>query len=165
MPAAHSLDPYNHLIDETAILYRLPRRLLAAQILVESAGDRYAFRHEAGYFDRYLRRNPSARGAGFGPLAACSYGLLQVMLETALEIGFAGRPEELFDPKTGLEWGARYLRACWDWAGATDPDYPRALSAYNGGKGAARVGPPFRNQPYVDKVYAHVPDLKRPSTH
>jgi soluble lytic murein transglycosylase-like protein len=51
------------------------------------------------------------------------------MLETALELGFDGRPEDLFVPRVGLSWGAKYLRRCLN---ITEDDYRRALARYNG---------------------------------
>ena len=140
---------YHTLIGTTAARYQLDPALLEAQVIVESSGDPNAFRWEPGYFTRYLKGNPRAVGFAYGPLAACSYGLLQIMLETALEVGFTGRPEALFDPATGLEWGARYLRILLDWAGG---DIERALCAYNGGKGAA-MSKPYATHPYADTVF------------
>jgi soluble lytic murein transglycosylase-like protein len=142
------------LIEKIALTVGLPVDHLAAQVLVESSGDPNAFRYEHAFFVSYIKDNPAAKGYRFGPLAACSYGLLQILYETALEIGFIGRPEYLFDPEVGLTAGAKHMKKTWDWAGGTLADYPRALSAYNGGQGLARKAPPFANQSYIDKVYA-----------
>lgn len=156
-PAVPPLPPpdrtrYTHIIHEVADLHHLPFDLLQAQVLIESAGDAAAFRYEEGYFLRYIQGKPHVKGAVYGPLAACSYGLLQIVLETALEMGYQGRPEELFDPLTGLSWGAKKMRALWTWAGGALTDYEQALAAYNGGTGGNSVRP-FRNQAYVDLVY------------
>lgn len=117
------------VVIQVASLYGLRTDLLAAQIIVESGGDPFAFRYEPEFFDRYIKDHASAQGYKYGPLAACSFGLLQILLETALEIGFDDRPERLFDPRVGLNWGAKYLRRCLD---AMNQDYRKALARYNG---------------------------------
>ena len=140
------------LVQEIANAYRLPVHLLEAQVMQESSGNPWAFRFEPNFFKRYIYNNPKAAGYRYGPLAACSYGLMQIMLEVACEMGFEGRPETLFEPRVGLEWGARKMRALWDWAGGRDTDYIQALAAFNGGTGG-NVCPPFRNRFYADAVY------------
>lgn len=117
------------LVVQVASMYGLRTDLLGAQILVESSGDPFAFRYEPEFFDRYIKDHASAQGYRYGPLAACSFGLLQILLETALEIGFDDRPERLFDPRVGLNWGAKYLQRCLE---ATGNDYRKALARYNG---------------------------------
>lgn len=113
----------------------LPIDVLSAQVQVESGGDPYAFRYEPAFFDRYIRHHETAAAFKYGPLAACSYGLLQILLETAMELGFADAPERLFVPRVGVLWGARYLRRCVDRAGG---DVFLGLQAYNGTGDAAR---------------------------
>lgn len=146
---------YRDLVVRTAATYRLDPTLLQAQVLVESSGDPSAFRYEREYFYRYLKSNPDAKGFKYGPLAACSYGLLQIMLETALEIGFDDPPERLFVPQIGLAWGAKYLRSLVEWAHG---DIEQALAAYNGGKAGNGVRP-FRTMAYVEKVQLRASQL------
>ncbi len=125
-------NPYTRsspLVVQIANAYGLRADLLAAQIEAESGGDAWAFRHEPAYFDHYIRHKPAALGYRFGPLAACSYGLLQVLLETALEYGFTDRPEQLFVPRVGLTFGAKYLQHC---LMITGNDYRQALAKFNG---------------------------------
>ncbi len=121
--------PHDPLVIQVASVYGLRTDLLSAQIIAESAGRPDAFRWEPDFYDRYIHGKPHVAGARFGPLAACSYGLLQILLETALEHGFEGRPEDLFVPRVGLNWGAKYLRWCLD---ASGQDHFRALQRYNG---------------------------------
>ena len=144
---------YTADIQAVANLYMLPFDLLEAQVMVESSGLPDEFRFEYDFYRTYIQQNPHASAAAYGPLAACSFGLLQILLETAMENGFTDRPELLFIPRVGLNWGAKYLRSLLDWSGG---DYPRALAAYNGGKAAARTGVPIPSavQHYVDRVYA-----------
>jgi soluble lytic murein transglycosylase-like protein len=101
-----------------------------------------AFRYEHAFFDNYLRHKPEAKGYAYGPLAACSFGLLQILFETALETGFDDRPERLFDPRVGLAWGAKYLQSRLTLSGG---DYHAALAAYNGSGPASRT--------YADRIY------------
>lgn len=149
--------PWAPLIEVVALRYGLDADLLTAQMMVESSGQPDAFRFEPGYYRRYIRGNPAALARAYGPLAACSYGLLQILYESAVEIGFSGQPHELFDPSTGLEWGARYLADLLRWAGG---DYTRALCAFNGGK-VGNSTPPYRNQTYADKVLGVKDDTRR----
>lgn len=135
--------PSTPLVVQISDAYGLRPDLLAAQIHAESSGIPTAFRYEHEFFERYILNRASASGYRFGPLAACSYGLLQIMLETALEMGYDDRPEDLFDAKIGLSWGAKYLRHCLDICGG---DYRRALARYNG-SGA-------RADAYATRVFA-----------
>jgi transglycosylase-like protein with SLT domain len=142
--------PYTALIQEIAQIHALSAPVLEAQVLVESGGDRFAFRIEPQFFRSYIRDNHAAKGYRYGPLAACSYGLLQIVYETALEHGFTGQPWDLFDPRTGLTWGATHLASLVLWAGG---DLERALAAFNGGR-VGNVTKPYRNAAYVDRVRA-----------
>jgi soluble lytic murein transglycosylase-like protein len=142
-------------IDRVASAYGLDSNLLLAQVMTESSGDPNAFRYENLYFMRYIRDNPAAKAAKFGPLAACSFGLMQILLETACEIGFIGQPWELFQPAIGLEWGAKYLRSLIEWSGG---NVDAALAAYNGGK-LGNQTPPYKNAWYVARVKAQLGHL------
>ncbi len=135
--------PTDPLVVQVASVYGLRTDLLSAQIVAESAGQPDAFRWEPEFYDRYIHGKPHVAGARFGPLAACSYGLLQILLETALEHGFEGRPEDLFVPRVGLNWGAKYLAAC---LAVTGGDYRKALGRYNGAG--------VRADAYAAKVFA-----------
>jgi hypothetical protein len=144
------MDTIAEHVHATAVRHQLDPELLAAQVLVESSGRPDAFRYEPHFYAMYIRGNASAKATRFGPLAACSFGLLQIMLETACELGFGGQPCDLFDPAIGLEWGAQHFAALLAWAAG---DYRRALAAYNGGKAGNEVQP-FRNDLYARRVFA-----------
>ena len=146
------------LVQQVAATYVLNQNLLTGQVQAESAGNPWAFRFEPYFEMHYIQNNTGAKGYLYGPLSACSYGLLQIMLETAIEIGFEGRPEDLFDPSRGLNEGAKYLKSLLDWSGG---DYPKALSAYNGGKGSA-MKTPYPNLVYVQRVY-HLAGVAMPT--
>ena len=139
------MTPYLAQITATAKGHALDVELLEAQVLVESSGRPDAFHFDLTFYERYIRTNPAAKAGRFGPLAACSYGLLQVELEVAYERGFQGLPHQLFDPAIGLEWGAKqlaYLLAYFH------SDYTRALEAYNAGIGNLPAGTAYANRVY-----------------
>lgn len=135
--------PSHPLVATVSATYGLRADLLSAQIMAESSGDQFAFRYERDFFERYIEHKPSAMGFRYGPLAACSYGLLQVLLETALEFGFDGQPQALFEPLVGLSFGAKYLK---HWLQLAGGDYRVALAKYNGSGGRAAA--------YATRVFA-----------
>lgn len=116
--------PFRNAIERTADRYELDRRLLAAVVEAES---------------NFNPRVVSPRGA---------VGLTQVLPATG---GLPG--DELHDPDTNLDAGARYLRSLLD---QYDGDVSLALAAYNAGPSrVARYGgmPPFgETRHYVRKV-------------
>ena len=130
-------------------------RLLEAQVFVESSDDPWAFRYEAAYYQRYLQGHPEAKGYRYGPDAACSRGLLQLLWETTLELGATRgdgaplAPWDLYDPATNLRVALRYLIKLQTTLG--NPPVMAVLSAYNGGLEGNRV-PPYRNATYAQKV-------------
>lgn len=131
-----------------AARYQLDPRLLEAQVWVESSDNPFALRYEHAFYVRYLQGKP--QWSAWGPLAACSYGLLQIVFATAVEDGFHGRPEDLFVPAIGLNAGALHFRKLLDHLGG---DESAALAAYNGGLGGNQT-PPYRNADYLSRVLA-----------
>ncbi len=55
------------------------------------------------------------------------WGLMQILPQTARQMGFAGSPEELLDAETNLRYAGRYLRGAWLVA---DGDIDRAVMWY-----------------------------------
>ena len=126
--------------------------LVKAIIAVESSFNPKAYRVEAKIND-------------------ASRGLMQILLRTAQGVGFSGAPDELFDPKTNITYGVKFLSSL---VRAKGGDTLAAISAYNNGNGkrATKTTPvclardktgkcirthiakpgEFFNQPYVDKV-------------
>src|SRR5579862_3189197 len=69
----------------------------------------WSIRYEPAFYDRYMARmtNISATEAH---ARATSWGLMQLMGETAREEGYTGYLPQLCDPETGLERGLIHLR-------------------------------------------------------
>lgn len=139
---------YQQLIASVADPKGLAGMLIQAIIEQESGGNPWAFRYEPAFFRRYLQDLNEGQLSGFVPRGiptlatekqarATSWGLMQIMGETARSIGFSGRYlTELLDPATNLEWGCLYLaqlltktggntrQALLRWNGGGDPTYP-----------------------------------------
>ena len=90
-------------------------------------------RHESGF-------NPKARGK------QGEIGLVQIKCGTAKGIGYRGTCAQLYDPRTNLTYGARYLRAALE---RTSGDWCKAASLYQAGLGARP-----RASKYCHKVMA-----------
>lgn len=104
---------YDSLIVPLARKAHVPVNLVKAIITVESQWDPTAV-HLDG---------PDGKRGG-------SYGLMQVSLRTAREMGFRDKPYALCSPATNLAYGIRFLG--WVYAGAGG-NVARAVSVYNGG--------------------------------
>lgn len=137
---------YRPEIIAAAAAQNLDPLLVEAVVWQESSDKRFAFRYEPAFWERYLYGRAHAPGIEFGPLAACSYGLMQVLYTVAREDGFSGAPEELFDVIPALQVGCVHLRKMLDWAQGDDA---KALAAYNAGTGNWQAG-----QDYAASVLA-----------
>lgn len=146
--------PYRPLIEQAASVFNLDANLVDGLIAVESGHRADAFRHEPGFYRRYLKGKPEWEA--FNPRrVSSSYGLMQIMYPTAVMHGFQGEPELLFVPEINLDWGCRHLVQLIDWAGGNTY---KALAAYNGGLGNWKSEKP---QAYARKVLARVERIKR----
>ena len=122
------LSPYDHVFKKHAKVAKLDWRLLAALAYQES------------------RFDPSAESW------AGAVGVMQVLPETALELGITG---DLSDPETGIEAGALYLKWLVDRFKSDDlgqgEQLKFALGAYNAGRGhvldAQRIAPSIGRDP------------------
>ena len=146
------------LIESKAARHLLPSNLIQATILVESSGNPFATRFEPAFYDRYIKNKPFSfipPGCSKDTEAigrATSWGLLQIMGETARCIGFRGWFGELLTPEVGLEWGCRYLARLRD-RFFESGGWEVVCRAYNGGPGNAHN---LANT-YPAKVLAHLP--------
>ncbi|WP_244293025.1 MULTISPECIES: lytic transglycosylase domain-containing protein [unclassified Stappia] len=85
--------------------------------------------------------NPSARGR------AGEIGLMQIKPQTARGVGFRGSAKALYDPKTNITYGMKYLAGAHQLAGG---DVCGTILRYNAGHFAKRMNPVSRR--YCSKV-------------
>jgi soluble lytic murein transglycosylase-like protein len=131
----HSIVPTEiiELARRIAIAHGIESALVCAVIEQESAWNPWAVRYEPGFLSRYVAPLYTA-----GKLSATeaytrsmSWGLMQVMGQTAREAGFREASlAELCDPATGVEWGCQLLASRLERAHG---DVAAALLAWNGG--------------------------------
>jgi soluble lytic murein transglycosylase-like protein len=106
--------------------------------------DPAAVKPERGFFLHYIHPAVPAAPTVEELMRSWSYGLMQILGQTARERGFAGRFfTELCFPAIGLEFGCRELAHCFARAQGNLRD---TLNFYNGGADAA----------YPDRVLARV---------
>lgn len=104
---------YGPLIEESALKHNVDKKLIFATIMIESRGDRNAYRYEPHIND-------------------ASYGLGQILYGTALGIGYNGPAEGLYDPATNIDLIARYHRRNMDVYGQ-NLTAQQLTTAYNAG--------------------------------
>lgn len=123
-------DTYIALAKQIAEEYNLPPALVCAVCEHESSWVPWAIRFEPGFLDRYLSGMKNLTATEMDS-RAYSFGLMQIMGQTARELGFVGKYlSQLCDPETGIEYGCKKLSQCLQRAGG---DQSVALAHYNGG--------------------------------
>lgn len=165
--------PINQEYDKTFCVagrkYNLKKLLLKSLAITESSLIPTATRFEPLYWERYMKNDPL--WADKDPkVVSASYGLLQIMLPTAMGLGFTGTTEELCDPMINILLGAKFLRQLIDksiekrW---TDKFYwlsplQISLARWNGGgwKNPGEDGS-LRNQKYVRKILKTWGELRK----
>ena len=122
-----------NLATRHATLYGLDPLIVCAVIEQESDWDTWAIRYEPAFFSRYIQpiqSGPRPLSATEAAARAFSFGLMQIMGQTARELGVASLfLVELCDPDTGVDFGCRKLQKCFQ--DYSDPE--AALLRYNGG--------------------------------
>lgn len=95
---------------QTANAHQLDPVLVCSVVEQESAWDTFAIRFEPGFYTRYVA--PQALASQTESQArAFSWGLMQVMGQTAREAGFKGRYlSMLCNPGAGLDIGCKVLK-------------------------------------------------------
>lgn len=132
--------------------------LVMAIITVESGGNRFATRFESGFLKKYInpltnsyitQNNPEMIQHGVPSQSterrelATSWGLMQIMGQTARVMGFRGQYlSELTEPAIGIHFGCAYLET----KIRNHDEIEKAISAYNAGFATDR------NKDYVDRV-------------
>lgn len=127
--------------------YGLTAPLVCAVCEQESSWNVWASRYEPEFERRYLAAwgsNPTEQKH-----RATSWGLMQVMGQTARELGYNHLLPALCDPENGLDLGCKKLRQCLDAVGG---DFTAALLRYNGGS----------NQNYPVQVLARLDRYTNP---
>lgn len=144
------------MIETFAAAHKLPVALVKAVVRVESGGNPWASRYEPAFFRNHVE---NAQIKSVSPcstdtekrLRATSFGLMQVMGQTARELGFEGPfLTALCDPATGLEYGCRYLAKQVERYRDRGLDW--AVAAYNAGTARKNRDGVFLNREYVEKV-------------
>jgi soluble lytic murein transglycosylase-like protein len=75
-----------------------------------------------------------------------SYGLMQILYQTAISLGFAGTADQLFDPQTNVLWGCQAL----NYFQSKGFSLPAEADIYNVGETLWRKG--VRNAGYQQKI-------------
>jgi soluble lytic murein transglycosylase-like protein len=128
----------------------LDEALVCAVVEQESGWNPWAMRYEPLFFSKYVAPlyTNNKVGATEAYARGFSWGLMQVMGQTAREIGVnALHLSALCDPATGLGIGCKVLRNKLE---AAAGDVRKALLAWNGGA----------NPDYADEVLARVPKYR-----
>ena len=125
--------------------------LVCAIVEQESSWRPESTRYEPAFYEHYIV--PLSLPVDSGKQRATSYGLMQTMLQSVVEIGYTGDGPSLCDPATGLDWGCRLfakklLRA--------DGDAYKALLYWNGGANTLYPGQVIaRMDKYVQPLDNH----------
>lgn len=128
-------------ISKHANAFALSKELIASIVWQESKGETLAQRYEDSFYIRYVQNKARNELLGYVPIKvslatekrnrAFSWGPMQVMGQTARELGFQGDHfGELLSADLGIEYGCRYLTKCML---GNNRDVKRALDSYNGG--------------------------------
>lgn len=122
------------LARKTAAAQQLPAELVCAVCEQESSWNPWALRYEYAFFQKYVLpqwANSKLPTLTEAQSRAFSWGLMQVIGQTAREHGFEGAFLcELCEPATGLEIGCRVLAVKITAAGG---NIEKALLLWNGG--------------------------------
>ncbi len=135
------------LVNELACKYQVDPKLVAAIIVQESSGNRWATRVEEAFYSKYLKPKLRSQLAGHVPSMiptlstekwnrATSFGLCQIMGDTARVLGFDGQfLAEIYDERINIDLCCRFLyKAYGQFAAYQEPvKTEKVLLAYNGG--------------------------------
>ncbi len=105
---------YGNIIDSVAKKYEIDPQLIFATIMTESEGNTYAYRFESHLND-------------------ASYGLGQILYTTALNLGFTGNPEDIYNPKVGIDLIGRFHKNTIETYGKLTPEQIRYINDYSEG--------------------------------
>lgn len=131
-----TLEAKKQLASKYAAKYLLDTALICAVAEHESSWNPYATRMEKAFYTKYVQQMTLNDTEEY--TRSMSFGLMQIMGETARELGFVKKPgdsyaeflTQLTDPDIGMDFGCKKLRRCLD---LHPNDEVAALLAYNGG--------------------------------
>lgn len=129
--------------------------LIEAIVMTESSGHPNTSRYETAFYSRYII--PLKLFAAEGMKRATSYGLMQIMYQSAIEDGYKGTAEDLLKITIGLECGVKHLRKKYEKYYTGNIDF--VIAAYNAGS-PRFVNGKFSNQEYVDKVHKYLKQIR-----
>lgn len=135
------------LMDEAADRHGLPRGLVKAVVMAESAYDTFAIKFEPQY--RWFFGNVAAMSPTEKSGQATSWGLMQVMGAVAREYGYAGSLVKLSVPEIGIEYGCLHLKRFHQ---RYPENWQDVIASYNAGSPRVGLQGKYTNQVYVDKV-------------
>ncbi|SRR5216684_2823408 len=128
------------LARQIAAKHNLPQEVVCGIIEREATEDQWAVRYEPGFLARYVMPQYQSGKLDITETycRAMSWGCMQIMGQTARELGFGGKYlPQLCDPIFGIEFGCRKLaEALKAWNG----DINKALEIYNGGSNPNYAG-------------------------
>lgn len=135
------------LIEQTCQNYVIPAALIYSLIYQESGGNPFAYRFEPVFYAKKIIWRTPPQLAGYVPASiptlatekvarATSWGLMQIMGETARVIGYRkNNLTELLIPADNIEVGCKYYaHLLATRARSEKTKHEDALLAYNGGK-------------------------------
>ena len=130
LPHITAADSVETILRKAEVKYKFPTGLLTAMASVESGLNHKAF--------------VEADGVG----GRSSFGLLQVQLGSARQVGFKDSPQELMKHHVNVEYAAKYL----DWLLKThENDLAWALVCFNAGPNS-KLCKNKRTTPYISAV-------------
>lgn len=145
-----TIDARLALAKKYAAKYDLDPCLICAVAEQESSWNPWSIRFEPGFLMRYIHPAVPDAPTTLEMTKAMSFGLMQVIGVTAMELGFHGKYlTELCDPDVGMEFGCKKLHQCF----RAHPDPGGALLSYNGGG----------NERYPDMVLARLHHYSLPN--
>jgi soluble lytic murein transglycosylase-like protein len=137
------------LARQIAVKHGLNDALVCAIVEQESGWQSGATRYEPAFYEHYIV--PLSLNPNEGKQRATSYGLMQTMLQSVVEIGYQGDGPGLCDPATGLDWGCRLLVKKMLRAGG---DQHMALLYWNGG------GNPLYPGQVIDRIPRYIQPIE-----
>ena len=123
-----------------AARHEIDAALVCAVCEQESGWDPWAIRYEPAFYERYVRpmiASGELRDKTEARARAFSWGLMQVMGQTARENGYGGHLAGICEPETGMEVGCRMLAGK---IAEAHGDVERGLLLWNGGADLAYPG-------------------------